>query len=290
MFRTDFFVIKRNLQKSSFLKLINKKIHYDFDPSKDYYKVLGVSKHASQQEIKIAYYKLAKEFHPDLNQGKTVERFKEINNAYDTLSDNNKRTQYDSMRSTNSFTGFKNYSNNNQYNQQRGNAYQQDPFKDFEQFYNRMKNEYKKSNFYSNTSGNNSSAKNDNFKKEYYSNTKKKEFYKSYFDKNKNYYKTANYTKEKESNDRHYKTEHSYKESYKALDYSNLLILFGCLFFIFLVVRSNSARHKELNPSFGQSPTNHRQSYNDNQSSPTLYSNTRPSYSSSNEEFSNRYR
>ncbi|MDR2047382.1 MAG: molecular chaperone DnaJ [Clostridiales bacterium] len=69
---------------------------------KDFYKILGVSRSASEDEIKSAYRKLAKQYHPDLYSGKSVaekkaaeDKFKEISRAYDCLSDANKRTQYD---------------------------------------------------------------------------------------------------------------------------------------------------------------------------------------------------
>jgi len=63
----------------------------------DYYKVLGVSKSATQADIKKAYKRLAKQYHPDRNQGdKAAEnRFKEISEAYQSLSDPEKRKQYD---------------------------------------------------------------------------------------------------------------------------------------------------------------------------------------------------
>jgi len=64
--------------------------------NKDYYKILGVSKNASQDEIKRAYRKLAHEYHPDKNQAHADgARFKEINEAYQVLSNPAKRSQYD---------------------------------------------------------------------------------------------------------------------------------------------------------------------------------------------------
>ncbi|MFD0899020.1 molecular chaperone DnaJ [Actinomadura sediminis] len=68
---------------------------------KDYYKVLGVSKTASQEEIKKSYRKLARKYHPDANKGDAdaEDRFKEVSEAYDVLSDEKRRKEYDSVRS-----------------------------------------------------------------------------------------------------------------------------------------------------------------------------------------------
>jgi curved DNA-binding protein len=66
---------------------------------KDYYQTLGVSKASSEKEIKQAYRKLARKFHPDINPGdKSAEsRFKEINEAYEVLGDSDKRKKYDEL-------------------------------------------------------------------------------------------------------------------------------------------------------------------------------------------------
>ena len=62
----------------------------------DYYKVLGVDKKASQEDIKKAYRKLARQYHPDTNKDAGAEeRFKEISEAYDVLGDADKRKKYD---------------------------------------------------------------------------------------------------------------------------------------------------------------------------------------------------
>ena len=63
----------------------------------DYYNLLGVSRDASEQELKRAYKKLAMKYHPDRNQGdKNAEKkFKEVSEAYEVLSDQNKRQAYD---------------------------------------------------------------------------------------------------------------------------------------------------------------------------------------------------
>lgn len=76
---------------------------------KDYYKVLGVPKDATEAEIKKAYRKLAREFHPDANKGdaKAEERFKEISEAHDILGDPKRRKEYDEARALFGNGGFR---------------------------------------------------------------------------------------------------------------------------------------------------------------------------------------
>lgn len=73
--------------------------------TRDYYQLLGVAEKATPDEIKKAYRKLAKQYHPDANQGDpaAAERFKEVGEAYSVLSDAEKRRQYDQMRKLGAF-------------------------------------------------------------------------------------------------------------------------------------------------------------------------------------------
>src|SRR3954466_6402118 len=75
--------------------------------AKSLYESLGVSKDASQEELKKAYRKLVREVHPDKNPGDEAAeaRFKEVQAAYDSLSDPDKRKQYDTLGTTNGRPG-----------------------------------------------------------------------------------------------------------------------------------------------------------------------------------------
>ena len=74
---------------------------------KNYYDILGVSKDASPEDIKSAYRKLAKKYHPDVNkEDGAAEKFKEVNEAYECLSDPTKKSNYDTYGSATGPQGF----------------------------------------------------------------------------------------------------------------------------------------------------------------------------------------
>lgn len=92
--------------------------------NKNYYKILNVNEKSTPSEIKKNFYLLAKKYHPDMNKGKE-EQFKEINEAYEILGDDNKKKQYDDMRKyNNSSTSSNNAYSSNSYSQNYNNYYQ----------------------------------------------------------------------------------------------------------------------------------------------------------------------
>ena len=100
---------------------------------KDYYKILGVSKSASQEEIKKAYRNLAHKYHPD--KGGDEKKFKEINEAYQVLGNKEKRAQYDKFGSS-----FENMNNGNGFYGSYGKGFNANNF-DFSSFWDGMKGE-----------------------------------------------------------------------------------------------------------------------------------------------------
>lgn len=100
---------------------------------KDYYKILEVDKNTSQNDIKKSYRRLAKKYHPDLNpnDNKAQEKFKEINEAYEVIGDEEKKKQYDTFGSSYDFSGGMNFDPS-----QYGYSYSSDGSGDFSDFFN----------------------------------------------------------------------------------------------------------------------------------------------------------
>lgn len=119
-----FKLLRNRLQTRQALRFFQQ----NFNPQKDYYKVLGVEKNASEDEIKRAYKKLTIKHHPD--KGGSEVKFKEINEAKDVLLDNQKKKQYDESRKFSGSSGFGqgNSGYGQGYQQSYDNYYNQGPF------------------------------------------------------------------------------------------------------------------------------------------------------------------
>ncbi|KAJ3440916.1 chaperone protein DNAj [Anaeramoeba flamelloides] len=103
--RQGFNIIKRNYSARSNNKNNKKTTRKKKEKSKTHYEILGVGEKATQEEIKKAYYKLAKKYHPDLNKDVSAQKkFTKINEAHETLSDKKKRKEYDAQLHQPKFT------------------------------------------------------------------------------------------------------------------------------------------------------------------------------------------
>lgn len=114
----------------------------NFFIKKDYYKILDINSYATPEQIKAAYRKLAKEFHPDLHANNPLaslagEKFKEINEAYEVLSDQTKKKQYDQARQEN---------NNNQETSSNSNETKRDDERSKEKYKKHEENRNNKQN------------------------------------------------------------------------------------------------------------------------------------------------
>jgi len=183
-----FFFRKSNLRditnkRKSFIKFQIKSFSL-VNLNKDYYKILGVTPEADEKEIKNAYLKLVKKYHPDLTGGKTTEHFKEISNSFKILSDNNLKKYYDSNsekvskyyyhtstlnekneNSTN--TNYRNYSEDYEFNnnQNRNDYYYKYSNKNF--YKKRNYYEEQHANYYQDNKGNSNYYNNGSFRFEF---------------------------------------------------------------------------------------------------------------------------
>jgi curved DNA-binding protein CbpA len=193
LFKIQYKLYSKNSKIENKFYKVSKKFYNnkDIDFSKDYYKVLGVTKESTDKEIKTAYHKLARQHHPDANGGKTSEKFKEVAAAYEVLSDKEKKATYDSYIANgthNNNTQSRGYGGYSDFNPQSSDHNYSS------NFYKR--NSQKNGNYYSNFDNF------DKFSKKFKDSGFYKEFYETYTfkDKNTGEYKTYTFKSNKTGN------------------------------------------------------------------------------------------
>lgn len=277
---------KHRITQKLLIQQVKKRIHLDFDPTKDYYKILGVESKASDKEIKDQYYKLAKKHHPDLNKGVSSDFFKEITAAYEILGDSEKRKKYDQMRSYSS-GGFWNTSNNSGQQQQQsqyGNygsrfysqqtnynsGFGQNRSSKMWQFtYTDPKTGQKKTfnftddafkNFDDFISKMRSEMKTDFTKSEAYRQQEEKSrrdfFGNNYYNQNKDYFKSQGQQPHNNQDQQNTRKEDYYSDEFQRFNFNynffrrlNLFFLFGSIFMVFTffsIIRRNRQIEQEM--------------------------------------------
>lgn len=136
------------------------------DLNKDYYKILELTPNATDKDIKNAYLKCVKKYHPDLNEGKTTEIFKEISNSFIILSDAEKKRYYDSnsLRSSEYNFNYTSFDEERKKQKEKNEDYNYEDF-DFEnrqKFYEKKK--YRQNKDESNYESNHNIPNNDYWK------------------------------------------------------------------------------------------------------------------------------
>lgn len=253
---------------NSFLKT-NARTFKAYNSNKDFYSILGISSNADSKEIKAAYYKLAKLHHPDMNMGKSSELFKDINLAYEVLSDPEQKKQYDmsrrfsfykggstsSNRSETNYNSYKTDYNDYYYKGQANYNWREDPFfRNFNDWYNKARQSSYSSNFsegkpkyktqfeekyYQRNKDYFSSFKQGrNEEREHKKSTSQSEFAKKHFEKNKKYYET--FKKSSASDERYqYPGGDRYPNEQRGFNENSpagfFVMMFGCFMGVMLI-------------------------------------------------------
>ena len=270
-----FSILKKKFITNKLLYNQVKRIHADFDPSKDYYKILRIDSKASEKQIKEEYYRLAKKHHPDLNKGVSSDFFKEITSAYEILSDQEKRKKYDQLRGY-SIGGSWNTSGNSN-SKQNNNEYQQYSKSHQRNFYNtnNKNNKSYKTWEFTYKDPNTGERKTINFNDDAFKNFEdfiskmrseiKTDFSKSYSNQDKsktdffdnNYEKNNFYYDNQKPNDK-FKTREDFNFKFQLDLNMNYLLLSGSVFILFTILSFNRPKPYNkitFNETFSQDPS-----------------------------------